>query len=35
MSPEEMATSAQEVVDLGVKGLKFNPWGRRPNIDFY
>ena len=20
---------------LGIKGLKFNPWGRRPGIDFY
>ena len=34
MSPEEMAKAAKEVVELGVKGLKFNPWGRRPGIDF-
>ena len=34
MSPEEMAEAARDVVELGVKGLKFNPWGRRPGIDF-
>ena len=35
MSPEELADAARDVVELGVKGLKFNPWGRQPGIDFY
>ena len=35
MSPEEFEAAAQEIVKLGAKGLKFNPWGGRPGIDFY
>ena len=35
MSPDEFANAAKETVGLGAKGLKFNPWGRRPGIDFY
>jgi galactonate dehydratase len=35
MSPEEFQDAARAVTALGVKGLKFNPWGRRPGIDFY
>ena len=35
MSPDEFANAAKETVKLGAKGLKFNPWGRRPGIDFY
>ena len=35
MSVDEFHAAAREVVNLGVKGLKFNPWGRRPDIDFY
>ena len=35
MSPGEFASAAKRVVGLGVKGLKFNPWSRRPGIDFY
>ncbi len=35
MSPEEFADAARRTVALGFKGLKFNPWGRRPGIDFY
>ena len=35
MSPEEFATAAKETMKLGVNGLKFNPWGGRPGIDFY
>ena len=35
MSPEEFEAAAKEIVKLGAKGLKFNPWGGRPGIDFY
>ena len=35
MSPAEFEAAAKEIVRLGVKGLKFNPWGGRPGIDFY
>ena len=35
MSPEEFARAAKATVKLGAKGLKFNPWGGRPGIDFY
>ncbi len=35
MSPEELADAARAVLELGVQGLKFNPWGGRPGIDFY
>ena len=35
MSPEQFAAAARSVVALGAKGLKFNPWGGRPGIDFY
>ena len=35
MSPDEFARAATETVKLGAKGLKFNPWARRPGIDFY
>ena len=35
MSPDEFADAAKAVLELGVKGLKFNPWGSRPGIDFY
>ena len=35
MSPEEFEGAAKEIVKLGAKGLKFNPWGGRPGIDFY
>ena len=35
MSPEEFERAAKEIVELGAKGLKFNPWGGRPGIDFY
>lgn len=35
MSPDEFSRAARDVRKLGVKGLKFNPWGRRPGIDFY
>ena len=35
MSPEEFERAAKEIVKLGAKGLKFNPWGGRPGIDFY
>ena len=30
-----VAAAAKRVVGLGAKGLKFNPWSRRPGIDFY
>ena len=35
MSPEGFADAARSTVRLGAKGLKFNPWARRPGIDFY
>ncbi len=35
MSPAEFADAARAVLELGVQGLKFNPWGARPGIDFY
>ncbi len=35
MSPDEFAEAARRTVGIGAKGLKFNPWGRRPGIDFY
>ena len=35
MSPEEFELAAKEMMKLGAKGLKFNPWGGRPGIDFY
>ncbi len=35
MSPDEFAAAAKRVTSLGAKGLKFNPWSRRPGIDFY
>jgi len=35
MSPNEFAAAAKRVTSLGAKGLKFNPWSRRPGIDFY
>ena len=35
MSPDEFVAAATKVVGLGAKGLKFNPWGGRPGIDFY
>ena len=34
-SPEDMATRAKEVVARGMKGLKMNPFSRRPGYDFY
>ena len=35
MSPDEFVAAAKKVVGLGAKGIKFNPWGGRPGIDFY
>ena len=35
MSPTEFVAAAKKVVGLGAKGIKFNPWGGRPGIDFY
>jgi galactonate dehydratase len=35
MSPSEFAGAARKVIGLGAKGLKFNPWGGRPGIDFH
>ena len=35
MSPDQFARAAKQTVKLGAKGLKFNPWGGRPGIDFY
>ena len=35
MSPAQFAEAARAVLDLGVQGLKFNPWSGRPGIDFY
>ena len=35
MSPEEFVAAAGKVVALGAKGIKFNPWGGRPGIDFH
>ena len=35
MSPAEFVSAARKVVALGAKGIKFNPWGGRPGIDFY
>ena len=35
MSPDEFASAAVDAMKMGVKGLKFNPWSRRPGIDFY
>ena len=35
MSPDEFANAAREMMRVGAKGLKFNPWGRRPGMDFY
>ena len=35
MSPAEFVAAAKKVVGLGAKGIKFNPWGGRPGIDFY
>jgi galactonate dehydratase len=35
MSPDEMAEAARNAMKLGVKGLKFNPWGGREGLDFY
>ena len=35
MSPVEFVAAARKVVGLGAKGIKFNPWGGRPGIDFY
>ena len=35
MSPDQFAEAARKTIRLGFKGLKFNPWGRRPGIDFY
>ena len=35
MSPDEFAQAARDTVKLGAKGLKLNPWSRRPGIDFY
>ena len=34
-SPEDMAARAKEVVARGMKGLKMNPFSRRPGYDFY
>ncbi len=35
MSPAEFVAAARKVVALGAKGIKFNPWGGRPGIDFH
>ena len=35
MSPDEFVAAAGKVVALGAKGIKFNPWGGRPGIDFH
>ena len=35
MSPVEFVSAARKVVALGAKGIKFNPWGGRPGIDFH
>lgn len=35
MSPDEFADAANAMTKLGAKGLKFNPWGGRPGMDFY
>ena len=35
MSPAEFVAAAGKVVALGAKGIKFNPWGGRPGIDFH
>lgn len=35
MSPDQFAAAAKATVTLGAKGLKFNPWGGRPGLDFY
>ncbi len=35
MSPEQFAEAARATVRLGAKGLKFNPWGGRPGLDFH
>ena len=34
-SPEDMAARSKEVISRGVKGLKMNPFSRRPDYDFY
>ena len=35
MSPAQFVSAARKVVGLGAKGIKFNPWGGRPGIDFH
>lgn len=35
MSPAEFVSAGRKVVALGAKGIKFNPWGGRPGIDFH
>ncbi len=35
MSPDQFVEAARKVIGLGAKGIKFNPWGGRPGIDFY
>lgn len=35
MSPAEFVSAGKKVVALGAKGIKFNPWGGRPGIDFH
>ena len=35
MNPAQFVSAARKVVGLGAKGIKFNPWGGRPGIDFH